>query len=169
MKHFSNAFMIKFVLLAMAVLLLSATSLRAQEAKPEGTMKQETALQKQVRVVASKLRCPVCQGESVYDSHAEVAVEMKKLIAEKLAGGASEQDVLQYFQERYGNYILMEPPADGIHWVIWAFPVFMTLVGLLFLYQFITGKDQETSDRAVEGDDVTRVKTSGQSIEEMEL
>jgi len=169
MKHFPNAFMIKFVLLALAVLLLSATSLRAQEAKPQGAMKQETALQKQVRVVASKLRCPVCQGESVYDSHAEVAVEMKKLIAEKLAGGASEQDVLQYFQERYGNYILMEPPADGIHWVIWAFPVFMTLVGLLFLYQFITGKNQETRERAVEGDDVTRVKTSGQSIEEMEL
>ncbi len=169
MKHFPNAFMIKFVLLALAVLFLSATSLRAQEAKPQGLMKQETALQKQVRVVASKLRCPVCQGESVYDSHAEVAVEMKKLIAEKLAGGASEQDVLQYFQERYGNYILMEPPVDGIHWVIWAFPVFMTLVGLLFLYQFITGKDQETSNRTVEGDDVTRVKTSGQSIEEMEL
>ena len=169
MKHFPNAFMIKFVLLALAVLLLSATSLRAQEAKPQGAMKQETALQKQVRVVASKLRCPVCQGESVYDSHAEVAVEMKKLIAEKLAEGASESDVLQYFQERYGNYILMEPPTEGIHWVIWVFPVFMAFVGLLFLYQFITGKKQETTAAVIEGNDMARVKKSGQSIEDMEL
>ena len=169
MRHDGQAFMIKFTLFAMAALLLFTPGLRAQEAKPEGAMKQETALQKQVRVVASKLRCPVCQGESVYDSHAEVAVEMKKLIAEKLAGGASEQDVLQYFQERYGNYILMEPPTEGIHWVIWAFPVFMAFVGLLFLYQFITGKEHETAAVALEGDDMARVKQSGQSIEDMEL
>ena len=169
MRHNGQTFMIKFSLFGLAVLLLAMPGLQAQETKQQGTMKQETALQKQVRVVASKLRCPVCQGESVYDSHAEVAVEMKKLIAEKLAGGASEQDVLQYFQERYGNYILMEPPTDGIHWVIWAFPIFMGFVGLLFLYQYITGKEQDTVTAVREGDDMAGAKKSGQSIEEMEL
>ena len=169
MRHNGQTFMIKFALFGLAVLLLAMPGLQAQETKQQGTMKQETALQKQVRVVASKLRCPVCQGESVYDSHAEVAVEMKKLIAEKLAGGASEQDVLQYFQERYGNYILMEPPTDGIHWVIWAFPIFMGFVGLLFLYQYITGKEQDTVTAVREGDDMAGAKKSGQSIEDMEL
>ena len=169
MRHNGQTFMIKFSLFGLAVLLLAMPGLQAQETQQQGTMKQETALQKQVRVVASKLRCPVCQGESVYDSHAEVAVEMKKLIAEKLAGGASEQEVLQYFQERYGNYILMEPPTDGIHWVIWAFPIFMGFVGLLFLYQYITGKEQDTVTAVREGDDMAGAKKSGQSIEDMEL
>ena len=169
MRHNGHAFIIKIALFGLAVLLFAPPGLQTQEAKPEKALKQETALEKQVRVVASKLRCPVCQGESVYDSHAEVAVEMKKLIAEKLAEGASESDVLQYFQERYGNYILMEPPTEGIHWVIWVFPVFMAFVGLLFLYQFITGKKQETTAAVIEGNDMARVKKSGQSIEDMEL
>ena len=103
-----------------------------------GAIKSETALEKRVRVVASKLRCPVCQGESVYDSHADVAVEMKKLITERLTKGESEADILGYFQARYGNFILMEPPAQGVHWVIWVFPAFLGLVGFLFVYQFIT-------------------------------
>ncbi len=169
MRYYGPALMIKFVFLGLAVLLLLTPGLRAQEAKPEGAMKQETALEKQVRVVASKLRCPVCQGESVYDSHAEVAVEMKRLIAEKLAEGASEREVLQYFQERYGNYILMEPPTEGIHWVIWGFPVFMAFVGLLFIYQFITGKEQEAAAPVTKGGDIASVKQSSQSIEDMEL
>lgn len=114
-------------------------------------IKTETPLQKQVRSVSSKLRCPVCQGESIYDSHSDVAVEMKQLIAEKLSQGESEADVLSYFQARYGNYILMEPPAEGIHWVIWVFPLFMGLMGLLFLMQYLAANKEtaraETAER----------------------
>ncbi len=118
----------------------SETGDRAETA--ETVTKTETALEKQVRVVASKLRCPVCQGESIYDSHSDVAVEMKKLIAEKLSAGESEEAILGYFQARYGNFILMEPPAEGLHWVIWVFPVFLGLVGFILVYQFITGSSR---------------------------
>jgi len=141
---------------------------------PPSTLQKETALDKQVRVVASKLRCPVCQGESIYDSHSEVALEMKKLIAEKLTAGASELDVLTYFQERYGNYILMSPPAKGIHWVIWSFPVFLGLIGFMFVYQYISasgGKKSLNQDNLDEtaGSDKPSKSAGVSTIEELHL
>lgn len=120
----------------------------------EPVIKTESALQTRVRNVATKLRCPVCQGESIYDSHSDVAVEMKKLIAERLTAGASEAEILKYFQDRYGNFILMEPPTAGIHWVIWVFPIFLGLIGAVFLTQGLW-----KSARGDEADIATNTKT----------
>lgn len=116
--------------------------------KSQTVLKKETALEAQVRVVASKLRCPVCQGESVYDSHSDVAEEMKRLIAEKLTAGESEAAILDYFQDRYGNFILMEPPVEGLHWVIWVFPLFLALVGFLLVSQYISATRQRAAEVA---------------------
>lgn len=139
--------------------------------KPKaGALKTESPLQKQVRAIAAKLRCPVCQGESVYDSHSDVAEEMKRLIADKIKAGESEAQILDYFHDRYGNYILMEPPAEGIHWVIWVFPLFMGLMGLLFLLQFINSNRQEAKAEALRREtDSDTANVSKTDIEELRL
>ena len=166
------------VVMAFAVLLGLATSLYAETNKPAlkndgikpGVIKTESPLQKQVRAIASKLRCPVCQGESVYDSHSDVAEEMKRLIADKLKAGESEANILDYFHDRYGNYILMEPPAEGIHWVIWVFPLFMGLMGLIFLMQFLLSNRQEAAAEALsreKNSETAKVATT--DIEELRL
>lgn len=138
----------------------------------EPVIKTESALQTRVRSVAAKLRCPVCQGESIYDSHSDVAVEMKKLIAEKLTSGSSEADILKYFQDRYGNFILMEPPAAGIHWVIWVFPIFLGLIGAVFLTQGLWKSSHEDGSEIVSdpnADDDGSNKDSTHAIEELHL
>lgn len=140
MRQLSRSLTLVFAMVVGVVVFPSALL----AAEKTAVIQVETAHEKLVRRVASKLRCPVCQGESVYDSHAEVAVEMKNLISDKLAAGASEADVLTYFQERYGNYILMAPPTSGVHWVIWVFPIFMGLMGVVFLYQHIKSSSRET-------------------------
>ena len=75
--------------------------------KAETQVKQESALELQLRTIASKLRCPVCQGESVYDSQSPVAAEMKNLISDKIKDGQSADEILTYFKDRYGNFILI--------------------------------------------------------------
>ena len=76
-----------------------------------------------------------------------VAVEMKNLISDKIKAGQSADEILTYFKDRYGNFILMEPPAEGLHWVIWVFPLFMALLGALFLFQNLKAgaKELETN------------------------
>lgn len=134
--RFLIAFVCIFLSLSLApASLFAAETVKDSVSKKEPQVKVESELEKKLRFVASMLRCPVCQGESVYDSHADVAVEMKRLIREKIEAGETAEEILTYFKDRYGNFVLMEPPAEGLHWVIWVFPIFMALLGGLFLFQ----------------------------------
>lgn len=79
--------------------------------------------------IAKGLRCPVCQGESASESNSGVAQEMRRLIAEQLAQGKSEAEIRQFFVERYGPWILYEPPKQGLTLWVWLSP----LIGLALL------------------------------------
>ncbi len=141
-----------------------ANPAKAETAAPK--VQVESRLERQVRNIASLLRCPVCQGESVYDSHADVAVEMKTLIAEKITAGETTEQILTYFKDRYGNYILMEPPAEGLHWVIWIFPGFMALLGAMFLVQHLRSSAKAEQQRFEEQ---AKSKEAPGEIEELSL
>lgn len=89
----------------------------------------DTVLDRRVKSIAQRLRCPVCQGESIQDSPAELATQMKSLVREQLANGKSEQDVLDYFLAKYGDWILLEPRPEGINLLIYSLPVLFLAIG----------------------------------------
>ncbi len=86
-------------------------------------------LDARVRRVASQLMCPVCEGRTVADSTSELAAQMRAIIREKLARGESEQAVLAYFVERYGESVLAVPPAAGAGWLLWLAPALLVAGG----------------------------------------
>ena len=86
-------------------------------------------LDARVKSVSSRLRCPVCQGESIQDSPAELAGQMKQLVREQLASGQSEQQVMDYFTAKYGQWILLEPKAEGINLLVFGLPIVFLLLG----------------------------------------
>lgn len=90
-------------------------------------------LDQRVHDVASQIQCPACNGESVADSPSAIALSMRGVIRQKLTEGASEQEVLDYFQQRYGSGILESPPKQGFTSLIWLAPVLMFLAGLVVL------------------------------------
>lgn len=90
---------------------------------------QPPSLDQRAHDVASQLQCPVCNGESVADSPSGLASEMRGVIRGKLAQGESEQQVIQYFEARYGSGILESPPKQGFTLMIWLPPVALLLVG----------------------------------------
>jgi cytochrome c-type biogenesis protein CcmH len=98
---------------------------RAAEAK---TLDQRTY------EVASQLQCPVCHGESVADAPSPLAQEMRSLIREDLRSGMSEQEVITYFHERYGDQILETPPTSGFTLLIWLGPLLVLLFGATLLF-----------------------------------
>ena len=119
-------------------LALCSTSLRAQSAATDAAAPQvsaaplpgvDTLLDARVKKVASRLRCPVCQGEAIQDSPAELASQMKLLVREQLASGQSEQQVLDYFTLKYGQWILLEPKAEGINLLVYWLPVVFLVLG----------------------------------------
>jgi len=84
-------------------------------------------LDERVRAVASRLMCPVCEGRTVAESTSELAAQMRAVIREKLARGESEEAVVAYFVERYGQSVLAAPPRAGSAWLLWLAPA--VLVG----------------------------------------
>lgn len=94
----------------------------------------DTVLDRRVRDVSQRLRCPVCQGESIQESPAELAAQMKGVVREQLAAGKSEQDVLNYFLAKYGDWILLEPRAEGINLLVYWIPVIFLVIGGVFLF-----------------------------------
>ncbi|HLQ63723.1 MAG TPA: cytochrome c-type biogenesis protein CcmH [bacterium] len=99
------------------------------------TSAQEVDLR--VRVIASKLRCPVCQNESVADSQSELSAQMRTLIRDKLAAGETEDQIVRYFVSRYGEWILLEPPRQGVLWFVWLAPAAALLGGAVLVIAYL--------------------------------
>ena len=126
---------------------------------PGTAVAQDGSLDQRVFEIARQLRCPVCVSESVADSNARVSIEMRELIQQQLGEGRSEGEILAYFQSRYGDWILLEPPRRGIHLVVWLLPVIAAVaaiagLGLYVRRWLIAGR--ETPD--VDDEDLARVR-----------
>ena len=82
-----------------------------------------------VRRVASQLRCVVCDHQSVAESNAELAAQMREVIREQQAAGRTDREIIQFFVERYGDTILYAPPRRGFSLLAWWVPVIVLLLG----------------------------------------
>lgn len=91
---------------------------------------QEVELESRVFEIARQLRCPVCVSESVADSNAQLAQQMRELIQQQLEEGRSEAQIFSYFTNRYGDWIMLEPPRRGIHLVVWLLPIAAAVLGV---------------------------------------
>jgi len=91
---------------------------------------QEVELESRVFEIARQLRCPVCVSESVADSSAQLAQQMRELIQQQLEEGRSEAQIFSYFTNRYGDWIMLDPPKRGIHLVAWLLPVIVAVLAL---------------------------------------
>jgi cytochrome c-type biogenesis protein CcmH len=97
------------------------------------------SLDQRVHDVASQLKCPVCQGESVADSPSTISQQMRAVIRQQLQQGQSEQQIIQYFVSRYGNSILWSPPKQGFTMLAWIIPIAILLCGALLLVLVMRG------------------------------
>src|SRR5260370_7570566 len=91
-------------------------------------------LDQRVQNVASQLKCPICQGESVADSPSQLAQEMRGVIRQQLQAGRSEQQVVQYFVDRYGQQIVWSPPWQGFTLLAFLVPITLLFVAAVLLF-----------------------------------
>jgi len=103
-----------------------------------GDTVDEQRIDLQVREVAKTLRCTICQNESVWESQAELAQQMRDLIKERLLKGESPDQVRAYFLSRYGDYILLTPQKSGMNWILWAGPFVLLVGGGALLYRTVS-------------------------------
>jgi cytochrome c-type biogenesis protein CcmH len=114
---------------------------------------RDAAIEARVRDVSSKLRCPVCQGLSLQDSPSELSQEMKSVVREQIAAGKSDDEVLQYFVGKYGEWILLQPKPTGFNLAVYALPVLMLAGGSLVVLLAVRRWTRTTDDERPTTDD----------------
>jgi cytochrome c-type biogenesis protein CcmH len=112
----------KLLLLACAVLAITPSTDRG-------------ALEKRVMALSQELRCLVCQNETLADSRAELAVDLRNQIREQMNAGRSDEDITRYLTDRYGDFVLYRPPLKPLTYALWFGPFLMLAGGLLGLYR----------------------------------
>lgn len=113
--------------LTLLLALCAGTAACAGEAAPKAA---DPALEARVLKLSAELRCLVCQNQTIADSNAELAVDLKKQVREQLAAGRSDQQIIDYMTERYGDFVLYRPPVKGSTLLLWGGPALLLLIGL---------------------------------------
>ena len=112
--------------LVLALLMLPT----AASAVEPGEVLDDPALEARAREISEGLRCPVCRNESIDESHAEVARDIRLLVRERLLEGDSDEEIVEAVKARYGEYVLLRPTADGANLVLWLAAPALLLAGL---------------------------------------
>ena len=106
-------------------------------AAPLGVLAQDEEIEKRVTALAVELRCLVCQNQTLADSNAPLAVDLRNQIREQLKAGKSEQDVVDFMVARYGDFVLYRPPLKASTVALWAGPFLILLFGAWLLLRRI--------------------------------
>jgi len=111
-------------------------------------------LQARYEGITRELRCLVCQNETIADSNATLAVDLRRQVSEMIAAGRSDDEIRDFMLARYGDFVLYKPRMTGKNFLLWAAPVLFLLIGVLAALRFI-------KRRAAEAGIATETDTAG--------
>ncbi len=125
------------VLTAAAVVLASHPLAAQSAAQTPSVAQSDSALEAMTTRLASELRCPVCQGNSIQDSPSELAQQMRDVIRDQLRSGKTPAEVRAYFVDKYGEWILLAPRAEGLNLIVYLVPFVAVLLGGLVVWRTV--------------------------------
>ncbi len=136
----------RFMVALATMFLLASWSVWAGEAAPAS---DDPALEKRVTALSELLRCLVCQNQTIADSHADLAIDLKNQIREKLRAGESEKQIIDYMVARYGDFVPYKPPVKAATVILWVGPFVLLLGGIGFLMMKVRGRIRQAREGEV--------------------
>jgi len=150
-------------LLVLLLGLILAGSVLAKEAVP---VDPNPALEKRAVALEEQLRCLVCQNQTIADSHAELAIDLKKEIREKLKAGMSEKQIKQFLVARYGDFVLYNPPIKATTVPLWFGPFALMIAAVAGLFYYLLRRRRATAPQPLSEAEQARVQALLDSPEE---
>lgn len=121
---------------ALLAALLSVLSAPAASVEPDEIL-ADPALENRARAISKQLRCLVCQNQSIDDSDAPLARDLRIVVRERLTAGASDDEVVRFVAERYGDFVLLSPPFKATTYALWLGPAAIFLIGAAAVAMFL--------------------------------
>ncbi len=115
----------------------------AKEAKPV----EDPQIDQRMQALTQQLRCLVCQNETLADSRADLAEDLRKEIREQMKAGKSDQEIISFLTQRYGDFVLYKPPVKATTYLLWFGPFVLLLGGTLLLYRYLKHRREIIQDQ----------------------
>ncbi len=140
---------------------LLSTSLHTAAAEADA-LAQDPALEARLKVMSEELRCLVCQNQTLADSHAALAEDLRREIRLQMQAGKTNQEVMDYLVSRYGDFVRYRPPFNTTTALLWVGPFMLMLAGLVSLIVMLrrrqTSNTEASSDTPLSADEASQVK-----------
>ncbi len=107
---------------------------------------ENPVLQSRFESIAKELRCLVCQNESIADSNADLAVDLRRQVREMLEAGKSDDDIFKYMTDRYGDFVRFAPPLGPKTYLIWGAPFIALLIGIAIIVRIVRQRSRMPLD-----------------------
>jgi cytochrome c-type biogenesis protein CcmH len=143
-------------LLAALMLLAALAPLPAYAVHPDEIL-PDPALEARARDIGKELRCLVCRNQSIDDSDADLAHDIRVLVRQRLAAGDTDAQVIAYIRSRYGDYVLLRPPFQLDTWLLWGGPGLILLGGLWGAGRYLRRRSRVTAPPPLSADEQQRI------------
>ncbi len=143
LQRFSG--LMRYITVMFCVFAIAVISLPALAVEPDEIL-QDPALENRARDISQGLRCLVCKNQSIDDSDADLAGDLRRVVRERLTAGDSNDEVVDYVVARYGDFVLLEPPMKTETLFLWYGPAVMFVIGIISVLLFYR---QRRKDQAV--------------------
>ncbi len=127
----------------------------AKEAQPAAA---DPVLEERVMRLSKELRCLVCQNETLADSRADLAEDLRSQIREQMKAGKTDKEIVAYLTQRYGKFILYNPPVDPTTYFLWFGPFVLLLAGLFVLFRYVKQRREMIVEQPLSVDDRQRAE-----------
>ncbi len=148
--------MMRFVRRCVLTLCLCLPATFAVAVEPDEIL-SDPVLENRARDISQGLRCLVCRNESIDESHAELARDLRLLVRERLVAGDSNDEVVAFVVDRYGEYVLLNPTTTGVNWLLWAAGPIMFLIAAGVGIVYVRGRDKPTQAAALSAQEQARL------------
>ncbi|PRY23232.1 cytochrome c-type biogenesis protein CcmH [Aliiruegeria haliotis] len=125
---------------AIALLFVTVPHGTGAQALTADEMFADPAQEARARDIGRDLRCLVCQNQSIFDSNAGLAKDLRVVVRERMEAGDTDEEVLEFVRSRFGDYVLLDPPVSAQTSVLWLAPVAFLLLGAGFLAVYMRGR-----------------------------
>ena len=132
----------KRVAFFIAVAACFACAVVAKDAQPV----EDPRIEQRMKALTQQLRCLVCQNETLADSQAFLAEDLRREIREQLKAGKSDQEILAFVTQRYGEFVLYNPPIKATTYLLWFGPFALLLTGIAVLYRYLKHRRELIND-----------------------
>ncbi len=112
----------------------------------EAALAADPVAEKRLQVLSEELRCLVCQNQTIADSNAELAQDLRREIRTMIRDGKSDKEIVDFMVVRYGDFVLYRPPVKGITLLLWGGPLALLLLGLLILVRYLRRRVSRMAD-----------------------